>query len=82
MKKQQMENLEIAYEILDFILDNPDLRFIQALWALGVVNGRDRFYERSQQTLERVRACLEEVNAWKEEKKCQMKDSQENSKSS
>lgn len=54
MREQQIYNLEIAYELLDYLLENPELRFIQALWALGIVNGTDRFHEPSKKTLERV----------------------------
>jgi hypothetical protein len=55
MKEQQIYNIQVAYELLDYILDNPDLRFIQALWALGIEDGSDRFYETSKQTLDKVR---------------------------
>ena len=55
MKKQQIVNLCIAYELLDYLLDNPDLRFIQALWALGIADGSDLFYESSERTLEKVK---------------------------
>lgn len=54
MREQQIYNLEIAYELLDYLLENPELRFIQALWALGIVNGADKFHEPSKKTLERV----------------------------
>lgn len=33
---------------------NPDLRFIQLLWHLDIVNDEDRFYEESNITLEKV----------------------------
>jgi hypothetical protein len=55
MKKQQIVNLLIAYELLDYLIDNPDLRFIQALWALGIADGNDLFYEPSERTLEKVK---------------------------
>ena len=55
MKKQQIVNLLIAYELLDYLIDNPDLRFIQALWALGIADGEDLFYEPSEKTLEKVK---------------------------
>ena len=58
MKKQQIVNLCIAYELLDYLLDNPDLRFIQALWALGIADGSDLFYEPSEKTLEKVKVRL------------------------
>ena len=59
MKKSKQEtNLKI-YEILgDFILTYPELRFIQLLWIMGIVNKEDRFYEPSEVTLEKVRKYL------------------------
>ena len=62
MREQQIYNLEIAYELLDYLLENPELRFIQALWALGIVNGADRFHEPSKKTLEtlKLRKKIEE----------------------
>lgn len=60
MKEQQIYNILIIYELLDYIIDNPDLRFIQALWALGIADGNDLFYEPSKKTLEKVRAKKKE----------------------
>lgn len=43
--------------------NNPDLRFIQILWQLGIINLyngwliEDRFYEESEQTLKKL-TCL------------------------
>ena len=59
MKDQQITNLHIVHELLSFLLDNPELRFIQALWALRIVDENDRFYEPSKKTLERVRVELQ-----------------------
>lgn len=58
MKDRQIENLKILKEILDKIIDNPELRFIQILWALGIVDREDRFYEEPSVTLERVRKIV------------------------
>ena len=58
MKEQQTRNILIALELLNFLLDNPDLRFIQALWVLGIVDGTDRFYETSKETLKEVQSRL------------------------
>lgn len=66
MKKQQIVNFYIAYELLDFLIENPDLRFIQALWALGIADDRDLFYEPSERTLERVKARLKQTKDQKE----------------
>ena len=62
MREQQIYNLDVAYELLDYLLENPELRFIQALWALGIVNGADRFHEPSKKTLEtlKLRKKIEE----------------------
>ena len=59
MKEQQIYNLEIAYELLDYLLENPELRFIQALWALGIVNGADRFHEPSKKTFRDLKVTKE-----------------------
>lgn len=56
MEEQQACNVLVALEVLDYLLDNPNLRFIQALWALGIADGSDLFYEPSRKTLDKVRA--------------------------
>ena len=38
-------NKKILTKIAEFIERCPDMRFIQLLWALGIVNSEDRFYE-------------------------------------
>lgn len=83
MKEQQIVNIHIAYELLDYLLDNPELRFIQALWALGIEDGTDRFYESSKKTLEEVRARLNKETENRKENECQnIEDSQERLRSS
>lgn len=65
MKERQLFNLQIIQEILSIILDEPDLRFIQALWALGIIdrdenmNVKDRFHEEPEETLRRIRERLD-----------------------
>ena len=54
MKEQQLYNLKIAYELLDLLLEHPELRFIQALWALGIADGSDLFHEPSKTTYEKI----------------------------
>lgn len=56
MKEQQVCNILITLELLDFLLDNPNLRFVQTLWALGIADDNDLFYEPSRKTLDKVRA--------------------------
>ena len=61
MNKRQEYNLKIIQKIFALVMEEPDLRFIQALWALGVIdrengslNIKDRFYEEPEDTLERM----------------------------
>jgi hypothetical protein len=48
------KNLELLHKITDFISNHPNYRFIQALWAMGIIDKEDRFYEESDQTLKRI----------------------------
>ena len=83
IKKQQIVNILIAFELLDYLLDNPDLRFIQALWALGIADGSDLFYEPSERTLEKIKSRLKQETENRKESAClNIKDFQERSKSS
>lgn len=60
-KEANQKLLEILKETLE---NNPELRFIQALWALNLIDMHsmgniasdivDRFYEESSTTLERI----------------------------
>lgn len=64
MKERQLFNLQIIQEILSMVLDEPDLRFIQILWALRLIdrdenmNIKDRFYEEPEETLKRIKERL------------------------
>ena len=53
-------NIELLELVKDYLLANPDVRFCQALYALGIVDKQDRFYEESSKTLARLRANLED----------------------
>lgn len=48
------ERYEYNKKLLDIISQaiekNPDLRFIQLLWKLNIVNNEDRFHEESKET--------------------------------
>lgn len=44
------ENKQIVEKISKIVDACPQLRFIQLLWALGIVDGHDRFYEESELT--------------------------------
>lgn len=58
-------NLEILEEVKKFLEKQPDMRFIQALWALNIVDKEDRFYEEPQVTLEKVKSALEKIQKGK-----------------
>ena len=60
-KKINLTRLEANREIIllleDFLERNPDLRFVQALHALRIIDGnKDKFYEESKETLKIVEA--------------------------
>lgn len=65
-KEANQKLLEILKETLE---NNPNLRFIQALWALNLIDVHsmgniagdivDRFYEESSTTLERITSAKE-----------------------
>ena len=83
INKQQIVNILIAFELLDYLLDNPDLRFIQALWALGIADGSDLFYEPSERTLEKVKLHRKYETENRKENAClNIKDFQERLKNS
>lgn len=63
--RRQSCNLRILNELEKEILDKPDYRFIQILWAMGIITRRglvveDRFYEEPEETLKRVMERLHE----------------------
>lgn len=58
-----MDRYSANKKILDIIAksidENHDMRFIQILWALGIINSKndiieDRFYEESEETLKKI----------------------------
>ena len=51
--------IEILKLIEDYILMNPQIRFCQALYNLGIINNEDKFYEESNRTLVRLRKNIE-----------------------
>lgn len=58
-KTRQDYNKEILLEIDKYIEKFTDMRFIQILWSLGIINSNngvisDRFCEESQETLEKI----------------------------
>lgn len=67
MNKRQENNLKILKHLFEVIIDEPDLRFIQILWALGIIdrendslNIKDRFHEEPEITLKKMEAILDE----------------------
>lgn len=54
MEEQQLANEALLHLLSSYLKKHPELRFIQALWNLNIVNKEDRFYENSPQTLMKV----------------------------
>lgn len=54
-KNRFVNNMCILTELTEYLGKHSDLRFIQALWNLGIVNNEDRFYEESHVTLKKVK---------------------------
>lgn len=51
--------IEILKLLEDYILMNPQIRFCQALYNLGIINNEDKFYEESNRTLVRLRKNIQ-----------------------
>ena len=60
IKNRNKFNLEIMHTLNGYLLKHPEIRFIQALWNLGLVtrdenlNIEDRFYEESEETYKKL----------------------------
>lgn len=69
MKKREEYNLKILNILESFLKEHPDFRFIQALWALNIVNRNennqiiDRFYEESNITLDKIKNAFNKSNS-------------------
>ena len=63
--ERQKYNLEILEQLKQFLEKEPDMRFIQALWNLAIVDREDRYNEEPQVTLEKVKAALEKIQKGK-----------------
>lgn len=54
------ENEKLLKILKDYLEANPDIRFIQALWNLKLIDSKigegiiDRFYEEPNETLKRI----------------------------
>ena len=74
---RQQNNLEILKILNQVILQNPDMRFVQLLWALNIINIdnngfiEDRFYEESDKTLEFIKKEAEHLLITDTEKQIQ-----------
>ncbi len=61
-----MNRIQANQAIIDIIsqyaMDNPDMRFIQLLWSLGIINTQndwlieDRYNEESEDTLKKLKS--------------------------
>lgn len=62
----KMNRIQANQAIIDIIsqyaMDNPDMRFIQLLWSLGIINTQndwlieDRYNEESEDTLKKLKS--------------------------
>lgn len=76
---RQQNNIEILKILNKVILQNPDMRFLQLLWALNIINIdidnngfiEDRFYEESDKTLEFIKKEAEHLLITDTEKQIQ-----------
>ena len=66
MIERKKYNLAILNKLEEFLKEHPDFRFIQALWALDIIDRDennliiDRFYEEPNKTLDKVKKSLKE----------------------
>lgn len=52
--ERKENNLKILKKLESCLNEFPDIRFIQALWSLHIVDGLDRFYEEPSITIKRM----------------------------
>ena len=65
--RQRYENNKQILEILkNSIEENKNLRFVQILWMLNIVDNIDRFYEEPWVTIKRISNTIERNNKIKE----------------
>ena len=58
-------NLELLKIVEEYINSNEQLRFIQILWNLNIIDKIDRFHEEPQLTLKRVKNRLSQIEKMK-----------------
>lgn len=54
MDKRKEDNLKILKKLESYLNKYPDIRFIQVLWSLHIVDRLDRFYEEPSITIKRM----------------------------
>lgn len=65
--RQRYENNKQILEILkNSIEENKNLRFVQILWMLNIVDNTDRFHEEPWVTIKRITNTIERNNKIKE----------------
>lgn len=75
MQDRQINNFRILSELIQYSLLHPDLRFIQILWNLKVIDRnddleiKDRFYEEPEETLNRLMEVIHGGNKTSEKDK-------------
>ena len=52
--ERKENNLKILKKLESYLNEYPDIRFIQALWSLHIVDELDRFYEEPSITIKRM----------------------------
>ena len=52
--ERRENNLKILKKLESYLNKYPDIRFIQALWSLHIVDELDRFYEEPSITIKRM----------------------------
>ncbi|MGM9530405.1 hypothetical protein [Intestinibacter sp.] len=52
--ERKEDNLKILKKLESYLNKYPDIRFIQALWSLHIVDELDRFYEEPSITIKRM----------------------------
>lgn len=54
-------NKKILNILSEKIEQCPEMRFIQMLWALGIDDGQDNFYQESKETYEKVKTNIKKI---------------------
>jgi len=76
--KRKYSNMQIVRKLHQYFNENPDIRFIQGLWDLGLIDYedyekfiiKDRHYEESGITLKRMKTSIKHPG--RKETKCEL----------